>query len=59
MNTAADSRRTDEAMIDYVEWLHLSVAVQDAYVRWRRGPRGDRDLARRMAAEQDHYDEAG
>ena len=45
-------------MIDYVEWLQLSVAVQDAYDRWRRGPRGDLDLARRMAAQQDHYDEA-
>ena len=41
MNTATESRRTDEAMIAYVEWLQLSVAVQDAYDRWRRGPRGD------------------
>jgi hypothetical protein len=38
MNTAADGRRTDEAMIAYVEWLQLSVAVQDAYDRWRCGP---------------------
>jgi hypothetical protein len=37
MNTATESRRTDEAMIAYVEWLQLSVAVQDAYDRWRRG----------------------
>ena len=40
MNTMTDSRRTDEAMIAYVEWLQHSVAVQDAYDRWRHGPRG-------------------
>ena len=28
-------------MSAYVEWLQLSVAVQDTYDRWRRGPRGD------------------
>jgi hypothetical protein len=41
MTTITDSRRADEAMIAYVEWLQLSVAVQDAYDRWRHGPRGD------------------
>lgn len=28
-------------MIAYVEWLQLSVAVQDTYDHWRRGPRCD------------------
>ena len=28
-------------MIAYVEWLQLSVAVEDAYGHWRRGPRRD------------------
>jgi len=41
MNTTTESRRTDEAMIAYVEWLQLSVAVQDTYAHWRRGPRCD------------------
>jgi hypothetical protein len=41
MNTATDRRRPDEAMIAYVEWLQLSVAVQNADDRWRRGQRGD------------------
>jgi hypothetical protein len=41
MNTTTESRRTDEAMITYVEWLQLSVAVQDTYDHWRRGPRCD------------------
>ena len=28
-------------MIAYVDWLQLSLAVQDAYDRWTRGPRCD------------------
>jgi hypothetical protein len=39
MNTTTDSHRIDEARDAYVEWLELSIAVQDAYVRWRHGPR--------------------
>jgi hypothetical protein len=39
MNTTTDSHWTDEATIAYVEWFQLSVSVQDAYDRWRRGPR--------------------
>jgi hypothetical protein len=39
MNTTTDSHWTDEATTAYVEWLQLSVAVQDAYDRWRRWPR--------------------
>ena len=26
-------------MVAYVEWLELSIAVQDAYNRWTHGPR--------------------
>ena len=48
MNTTTDSRGTDEAMIAYVEWLQLSVSVQDAYDRWRHGPR--REAAASFAA---------
>jgi hypothetical protein len=39
MNTTTHSHWTDEATIAYVEWLQLSVTVQDAYDRWRHGPR--------------------
>ena len=39
MNTTTDSRRVDEAMDAYVEWIELSIAVQDAYDRWTDGPR--------------------
>jgi hypothetical protein len=39
MNSTTDSHRIDEARDAYVEWLELSIAVQDAYVRWRHRPR--------------------
>jgi hypothetical protein len=39
MNTTTDSHRIDEARDAYVEGLELAIAVQDAYVRWRHGPR--------------------
>ena len=39
MNTTTDSRRVDEAMDAYVEWIELSIAVQDAYDHWTDGPR--------------------
>ena len=39
MSTTTDSRRVDEAMHAYVDWLELSSAVQDAYDRWTDGPR--------------------
>ena len=38
MNTTTHSRRVDEAMDAYVEWLELSIAVQDSYDRWANGP---------------------
>lgn len=41
MNTTTESCRTDEATIAYVEWLQLSVAVQDTNDHWRRRPRCD------------------
>ena len=39
MNTTTDRRWVDEAMDAYVEWIELSIAVQDAYGRWTHGPR--------------------
>ncbi len=54
MNTTTDNRRTDEAMIEYVEWLQLSVAVQDAYDRWRHGPRHQPLAHRRRLLPQTH-----
>lgn len=39
MNTTTYSHRTDETRDAYVESFELSIAVQDAYVRWRHGPR--------------------
>ena len=39
MFTTTNSRRVDEAMDAYVEWLEFSLAVQDAYHRWTNGPR--------------------
>ena len=39
MSTTTDSRRVDEAMHAYVDWLELSIAVQDAYDRWTDGVR--------------------
>jgi hypothetical protein len=41
MSTTTDCHRIDEAMDAYVDWLELSIAVQDAYDRWRHGPRSD------------------
>jgi hypothetical protein len=39
MSTTIDNRLVDDAMEAYVDWLQQSVAVQDAYDRWARGPR--------------------